>query len=59
MDGLKKKRKERGLTLKEASDGLGISIQTLSHYERGERFPGKEILERLAKFFECSIDDLM
>lgn len=59
MEGLKKKRVEKGLTLKQASKSLNLSSQALSHYERGERFPNKEILERLAKFFNCSIDELM
>lgn len=59
MNGLRKIRKEKGLTLKQVSKEVNLSVAVLSRYERGERFPKKKALEQLAKFFECTIDDLM
>ena len=59
MNGLRKIRKEKGLTLKQVSKEVNLSVAVLSRYERGERFPKKKALEQLAKFFKCTIDELM
>ena len=59
MQGLRKKRIERKLTLAEVAAANGLSVQSLSNYETGKRFPDKETLIALSNFFNCTIDDLL
>ncbi|MGX5188312.1 helix-turn-helix domain-containing protein [Streptomyces avermitilis] len=42
-------RKRRGLTLAELSTRVGVSVQSLSNYERGRTEPTPDTLARLAK----------
>lgn len=56
---LKEIRKERGYTMKSASEKMEMSFSTYSKYESGERSPDLATLVRLAKFFECSTDYLL
>lgn len=46
---LKKRRRERRLTLKEVNAISGVSISHLGRIERGERFPSAHILKKLAE----------
>ncbi|MBA7693799.1 hypothetical protein ES703_102388 [subsurface metagenome] len=46
---LKERREARNLSLRQLSRMTGVHITTLSHYERGERFPSGRILWRLAE----------
>ncbi len=59
MKGLAKKRQERGLTLRQAANALGLAYQTYCNYEYGHREPPIDTLKKLAAFFECSIDELL
>lgn len=59
MKGLKAKRIALGLNTKELSDKLGITQQAIYYYEKGERFPRKEMLGKLTTFFNCTIDELL
>ncbi|KQU24037.1 hypothetical protein ASG65_19065 [Bacillus sp. Leaf13] len=51
-------RKEKGMTLRELSDELGIPFTTLGNYEREDRQPNFETFEIIADFFDVSIDYL-
>ena len=48
---LRSMRKDAGLSQQELGDRLGISKSAVSMYERGERTPDLELLERIADFF--------
>ena len=41
---LRRVRKQRGLTIAEAAESVGISRQSLSNYERGVREPSLKVL---------------
>lgn len=52
-------RKERGLSQKQVAADLGISQALLSHYEKGIRECGLDLLVRAAEYFEVSCDYLL
>lgn len=51
---LKDLRQEKSLTLKDLSKEIGVSINTISRWEREERLPNIENIVELAKFFKVS-----
>lgn len=55
---LKDLRAEDGLTLKDVSSAIGVSINTVSRWERQERLPNIENIVALAKLFNVSADYL-
>ena len=55
---LKELRKSRRLTQAQVSAGINCSVPTYSRYENGVRQPSLETLERLADFYEVSLDYL-
>lgn len=60
MNRIRKLRKEKKLTLKEASEELkknniNISADALSKYERGDREPKLEAWQKLADFFNVPV----
>ena len=52
-------RKQHKETQQELAAVLGVSKSSINMYERGEREPGFEILEKLADHFNVSLDYLM
>lgn len=56
---LRQLRGERQLTQQELADALGISKSSVNMYERGEREPGLDLLEKIAGFFGVDVDDLL
>lgn len=56
---LKQLRIEKKLKQEDLSKRLNVSRQSVSKYETNERFPDKEILVALTKFFNVSIDYLL
>lgn len=59
MKGLKEKRLEAGLTLKQVSEQLGVSLRSVFNYECGDRQPNIEKLLKLSQMFNCTIEDLL
>jgi XRE family transcriptional regulator, regulator of sulfur utilization len=53
-DRIKQARREKNLTLKQVSQGSGISIPYLSDLERGRATPSLETLVTIASFYEQS-----
>lgn len=51
-------RKERGLTLRELAEQVGITAAALSSYEKGKKEPSLEFAIKLAKFYGKSLDNL-
>lgn len=56
---LKNLRVERDLTQKQLANILHMQNTAISKYELGERKPDQEILIKLAKFFDVSVDYLL
>jgi transcriptional regulator with XRE-family HTH domain len=52
-------RKERGLTQQQLADALGVSQQTLAHYEVGRVGVGAPMLPRLSELLDLSFDEML
>ncbi|PYI57206.1 helix-turn-helix domain-containing protein [Paenibacillus flagellatus] len=52
-------REKRGLTQEDLANKLGISRASLSHYETNRREPDYETLNKIANFFDISLDYLL
>jgi transcriptional regulator with XRE-family HTH domain len=55
---LKELRISHGMTQETVAEGLGVSSQTVSKWERGLLFPDITLLPKIALLFKCSIDFL-
>lgn len=58
-ENLAELRKESGYDQKKLGELLGVSYHTISSYERGRSQPNHEILIRIAKLFDVSLDYLL
>lgn len=58
-DRLQDLRKDRKMSQKQLAEQLNISVHTVSSYERSRSSPDHEVLIRIAKLFDVSIDYLM
>jgi len=57
-DRMRKLRAERGITLKDMADGLGVSSAYLSALEHGKRGrPGWHLIQRILTYFNIIWDD--
>lgn len=59
MKNLKKIRLERKLTQEELADYINVSKSTYSRYESGTTEPDMDTLNKLADFFNVSVDYLL
>ena len=59
LDNLKKLREEKHITQIKLSTDLGVSQELISRYELGSSFPQPNMLIKLAKYFNCSVDYLL
>lgn len=57
-ENIKKLREERGLTQRDVSNALFISVQMLSGIETGIKQPSLNIALALARFFETDVETL-
>ena len=55
FDGIRKLRKEKGITLNEMAEKTGISINYLSRVERGKTNPSVGILKRISNVLGVSL----
>lgn len=56
---LRELRKKKNMTMKELGQKLSLAESTISGYENETRKPDLEILNKIADFFEVSVDYLM
>lgn len=59
MPELKKRRKEKKLTLDALAQLIGVSLSQVQRFETGEREPKKTELEALARVLDCTIPELL
>ena len=52
-------RKEKGLTMKELGEKVGVSESAISQYETGKREADFETLLKIGEVLECSVDYLL
>jgi len=52
-------RKEQGLPLRKIAAKLDLDPSTLSKIERGDRFPGKDLIKRIAQAFDIDERELL
>jgi transcriptional regulator with XRE-family HTH domain len=57
-DRIKAARKQAKLTQQEVADKIGIKAQTFQKYERGERNPKIETIQKIADALEIDASDL-
>lgn len=51
-------RKEKGISQKKLADAIGVSFQSISFFERGDKTPSIENWIKLANFFNVSVPEL-
>ncbi len=56
---LRRLRKERGFTQQELAEQLNVSASTIGMYEQGRRKPDQNILYRMGKILNVSVDYLL
>ncbi|MBO4458873.1 MAG: helix-turn-helix transcriptional regulator [Butyrivibrio sp.] len=56
---LRSAREIKGLTQKMLADQLYVSRQTISNWERGERYPDIVTLKKISQLLEVSLDNLL
>ena len=59
MKGLKLIRKSKNLNQLKVAMDLNISREALSYYENGKREPSIQMLNKMSKYFDVSIDFLI
>lgn len=59
MNRISELRKERGISMKQAAEQLGMPYTTYVNYEKGARQPNSETLIDLANFYNTSIDYML
>lgn len=58
-DILKKIRQDNNLTQEELAKKIDTSRSNIANYENNKNMPSIEILDKLSKLFNCSLDYLM
>ena len=56
---LKRKMEEEGKTRRDICDALGFSYFTVTDWVNGKKMPRMDKVEKLAKYFDCLISDLI
>ncbi len=55
---LKAIRVNKGYTQKEAAKGIGISVEALANYEKGNTYPDIPVLKRIEKYYGVKYEEI-
>lgn len=55
---LKAIRVNRGYTQEQAAKGIGISVETLANYEKGNTYPDIPILKRIENYYGVKYEEI-
>lgn len=58
-ENIRRIRKSKGLTMKELGSIIGISEQGVGNYERGDREPGIDMMNKIAEALDASVNELI
>ncbi len=58
LNNVRELRKRAGYTQEELADAVGVSRQTIISIERGRYVPSLALALKIARYFECSTDDM-
>ena len=58
MKEIQRLRKKHGMSQAALAKMLGVTSSTVAKWESSEAYPRTQLLPKLAKIFNCSIDDL-
>ncbi|MBO5238692.1 MAG: helix-turn-helix transcriptional regulator [Lachnospiraceae bacterium] len=56
---LKSARVNKDLTQAQAAKLIGITVDTLSNYERGKSYPDVPVIQKIEEVYEVSYSDLI
>ncbi|MCF6182282.1 helix-turn-helix transcriptional regulator [Lutibacter sp.] len=56
---IKSERRKKGLFLRQVASALEVDQALISKFEKGDRKPSKEQVEKFANFFELDKDELI
>ena len=56
---LKALRAMKGYTQEDASKLIGISVDTLSNYERGKSYPDFPVIKKIEEVYDVSYNDII
>jgi len=51
-------RINKGVTQEEAAQNIGVSVETLANYEKGNTYPDIPILKRMEVYYGVSYNDI-
>jgi transcriptional regulator with XRE-family HTH domain len=58
-ENIRRIRKSKGLTMKDLGNSIGISEQGVGNYERGDREPSIDIINKIASCLDVSVTELI
>lgn len=56
---LKSARVNKNLTQAKAAELIGVTVDTLSNYERGKSYPDVPVIQKMEEVYEVSYSDLI
>lgn len=59
MTALKRARKSQGMTQTELAEFIGVTQGAVHQWESGKSSPTIDNLKKIAKLFNCKVDDLI
>lgn len=59
MNKIKGMRKKENMTQAELAHRIGVAQPTVAGWEANKRCPRPDMLVKLAKLFDCTVDDLL
>lgn len=59
LNKILKHREEKSLSRKELAEKVGVTPESIRHYEQNIREPKARILKKLAEALECRMEDLI